>query len=62
MSVGAVFEITPVATEGRTDDRLEQMRDTVEDALQDSFDEHDETLVVQFFARMRTTSMRILTG
>ncbi|MEL5576486.1 conjugative transfer ATPase [Serratia marcescens] len=51
-SVGAVFDITPVATEGRTDDRLEQMRDTVEDALQDSFDEHDENpWVVQFFCQ-----------
>ncbi|MCW9527752.1 conjugative transfer ATPase [Klebsiella grimontii] len=52
VSVGAVFDITPVATEGRTDDRLEQMRDTVEDALQDSFDEHDENpWVVQFFCQ-----------
>ncbi|WMU75056.1 conjugative transfer ATPase [Enterobacter bugandensis] len=52
VSVGAVFEITPVATEGRTDERLEQMRDTVEDALQDSFDEHDENpWVVQFFCQ-----------
>ncbi|CAI0938998.1 conjugative transfer ATPase [Serratia ficaria] len=52
VSVGAVFDITPVATEGRTDDRLEQMRDTVEDALQDSFDEHDENpWIVQFFCQ-----------
>lgn len=52
VSVGAVFDITPVATEGRTDDRLEQMRDTVEDALQDSFDEHDDNpWVVQFFCQ-----------
>ncbi|MGA9619934.1 MAG: conjugative transfer ATPase [Serratia proteamaculans] len=52
VSVGAVFDITPVATEGRTDDRLEQMRDTVEDALQDSFDEHDENpWVAQFFCQ-----------
>ncbi|WP_269934201.1 conjugative transfer ATPase [Serratia liquefaciens] len=52
VSVGAVFDITPVSTEGRTDDRLEQMRDTVEDALQDSFDEHDENpWVVQFFCQ-----------
>ncbi|MEL5597093.1 conjugative transfer ATPase [Serratia ureilytica] len=52
VSVGAVFGITPVATEGRTDNRLEQMRDTVEDALQDSFDEHDENpWVVQFFCQ-----------
>ncbi|HGP0625123.1 TPA: conjugative transfer ATPase [Serratia marcescens] len=52
VSVGAVFDITPVATEGRTDDRLEQMRDTVEDALQDSFDEHDENpWIVQLFCQ-----------
>ncbi|WP_413715430.1 conjugative transfer ATPase [Serratia ureilytica] len=52
VSVGAVFEVTPVATEGRTLERLEQMRDTVEDALQDSFDEHDEhPWVVQFFCQ-----------
>ncbi|MBH3195574.1 conjugative transfer ATPase [Serratia marcescens] len=52
VSVGAVFDIMPVATEGRTDDRLEQMRDTVEDALQDSFDEHDENpWVAQFFCQ-----------
>ncbi|WP_034949217.1 conjugative transfer ATPase [Erwinia oleae] len=52
VSVGAVFEIIPVATEGRTVERLEQMRDTVEDALQDSFDEHDENpWVVQFFCQ-----------
>lgn len=63
VSVGAVFDITPVATEGRTDDRLEQMRDTVEDALQDSFDEHDENPgSCSSFARTRTTSMRTLTG
>lgn len=52
VSVGAVFDITPAATEGRTAERLEQMRDTVEDALQDSFDEHDENpWVVQFFCQ-----------
>ncbi len=51
-SVGAVFDITPVATEGRTLARLEQMRDTVEDALQDSFDEHDDNpWVIQFFCQ-----------
>ena len=41
VSVGAVYEVTPAATEGRTAERLEQIRDTVEDALQDSFDEYD---------------------
>ena len=52
VSVGAVYEVTPVATEGRTTDQLEKMRDTVEDALQDSFDEHDQNpWVVQFFCQ-----------
>lgn len=52
VSVGAVYEVTPVATEGRTTDHLEKMRDTVEDALQDSFDEHDQNpWVVQFFCQ-----------
>lgn len=52
ISVGAIYDVTPVATEGRTDERLEQIRDTVEDALQDSFDEHDENpWVVQFFCQ-----------
>lgn len=52
ISVGAVYDVTPVATEGRTNDRLEQIRDTVEDALQDSFDEYDENpWVVQFFCQ-----------
>lgn len=52
VSVGAVYAITPVATEGRSGARLEQIRDTVEDALQDSFDEYDDNpWVVQFFCQ-----------
>nr|WP_159465755.1 conjugative transfer ATPase [Scandinavium goeteborgense] len=52
VSVGAVYEIIPVATEGRSDDYLETIRDTVEDALQDSFDEYDDNpWVVQFFCQ-----------
>lgn len=52
VSVGAVYEVTLVATEGRTDARLEQIRDTLEDVLQDSFDEHDVSpWVVQFFCQ-----------
>ncbi|HBD1844102.1 TPA: conjugative transfer ATPase [Salmonella enterica] len=52
VSVGAVYEVAPAATEGRTAERLEQIRDTVEDALQDSFDEHDvNPWVVQFFCQ-----------
>ncbi|EJD2666665.1 conjugative transfer ATPase [Escherichia coli] len=52
VSVGAVYEVSPAATEGRTAERLEQIRDTVEDALQDSFDEYDShPWVVQFFCQ-----------
>ncbi|EAB5457962.1 conjugative transfer ATPase [Escherichia coli] len=52
MSVGAVYDVTPAATEGRTEERLEQFRDMVEDALQDSFDEYDtHPWVVQFFCQ-----------
>ena len=40
-SVGAVFEITPRGTEGRTEEFLIDIRDAVVDALQDVFDEHD---------------------
>ena len=41
VSVGAVMDVTPIGTEGRTADYLGQVRDTLQDALQDSFDEHD---------------------
>lgn len=51
-SVGAVFELTPVGTEGRSMAFLEQVRDTVTDALQDAFDEHERApWVVQFFCQ-----------
>lgn len=51
-SVGAVFELTPVGTEGRSTAFLEQVRDTVTDALQDAFDEHERApWVVQFFCQ-----------
>lgn len=51
-SVGAVFELIPVGTEGRSTAFLEQMRDTVTDALQDAFDEHERApWVVQFFCQ-----------
>ncbi|HCL5282832.1 TPA: conjugative transfer ATPase [Salmonella enterica] len=54
-SVGAVFEVVPVGTEGRTGERLEEIRDIVEDALQDSFDERDiHPWVVQFFCQDET--------
>lgn len=51
-SVGALFELQPIGTEGRELDWLMQARDAIEDALQDSFDEHDSTpWVVQFFCQ-----------
>lgn len=40
-SVGAVFEIDPRGTEGRTEEFLLDVRNTIEDAIQDVFDEHD---------------------
>lgn len=55
VSVGAVFEVVPVGTEGRTSERLEEIRDIVEDALQDSFDEWDShPWVIQFFCQDET--------
>lgn len=51
-SVGAVFELTPAGTEGRSTAFLEQARDTVSDALQDAFDEHERApWVAQFFCQ-----------
>lgn len=62
VSVGAVYEVTPAATEGRTAERLEQIRDTVEDALQDSFDEYDtHPGWCSSSVRMKMMWMRILT-
>ncbi|HEI8458908.1 conjugative transfer ATPase [Proteus mirabilis] len=52
VSVGAVFEAIPVGTEGRTETRLEEIRDIVEDAFQDSFEERDShPWVIQFFCQ-----------
>jgi len=51
-SVAAFFELAPIGTEGRDPKRLEQDRDALENALQDSFEELDENpWVVQFFAQ-----------
>lgn len=51
-SVGALFELRPIGTEGRERDWLMQARDAIEDALQDSFTEHDsEPWVAQFFCQ-----------
>ncbi|CAH6334129.1 conjugative transfer ATPase [Pantoea agglomerans] len=52
ISVGAVYELTPVGTEGRPESRLEEIRDVVENALQDSIPELDShQWVVQFFCQ-----------
>lgn len=40
-SVGAVFELTPFGTAGRTQEYLAEVRDSFQEALQDSFDEFD---------------------
>ncbi|MBC8946342.1 conjugative transfer ATPase [Xenorhabdus indica] len=52
VSVGAVYQIEPVATEGRPAKRLIEIRDQLEDAVQDSLDEDDiSPWVVQFFCQ-----------
>lgn len=38
-SVGAVFDVVPIATEGRSYNWLQDRRDMIQDALQDSFEE-----------------------
>ncbi|MBV6791650.1 conjugative transfer ATPase [Xanthomonas euvesicatoria] len=51
-SVAAFFELQPVGTEGREPAWLAQVRDTLENALQDSFDELDDNpWVVQLYAQ-----------
>ncbi|WP_207796465.1 conjugative transfer ATPase [Pseudohalioglobus lutimaris] len=42
-SVGAVFEINPIGTAGRTQEHLASVRDTLEEALADSFEEYDRS-------------------
>ncbi len=41
-SVGAVFELAPIGTAGRTQEYLAGVRDSFQEALQDSFDEFDQ--------------------
>jgi len=51
-SVAAFFDLTPIGTEGRDQDWLDQVRDAVENALQDSFDElEDNPWVVQLYVQ-----------
>jgi len=55
LSVGAVYEVIPVGTEGRPAERLEEIRDVVEDTLQDSLPELDSNQwVVQFYCQDET--------
>lgn len=62
LSVGAVYTVSPVPTEGRTAARLEEIRDQVEDALQDSLEEEDiSPWVVQFFCQDEDDSSLSLT-
>ncbi|MBK0096664.1 conjugative transfer ATPase [Erwinia sp. S63] len=52
VSVGAVYEVIPVGTEGRPGSRLDEIRDVVENALQDSLPELDaHQWVVQFYCQ-----------
>lgn len=54
-SVGAVLEIVQIGTEGRTVNYLKEIRDRVEDALQDSFEELDTyPWIVQFYCQDET--------
>lgn len=54
-SVAAFFELLPIGTEGRDGRWLEQARDALENALQDSFDELEEhPWVVQLYAQDET--------
>jgi conjugative transfer ATPase len=54
-SVAAFFELTPLGTEGRESSWLLQARDTLENVLQDSFDELDDNpWVVQLYAQDET--------
>lgn len=54
-SVAAFYELTPVGTEGREASWLKTVRDALENALQDSFDElEDQPWVVQLYAQDET--------
>lgn len=55
-SVAAFYEVQPIGTEGRDRAWLQQARDAVENALQDSFDELDQhPWVIQFFVQDETS-------
>ncbi|WP_122339470.1 conjugative transfer ATPase [Pseudomonas caricapapayae] len=62
-SVAAFYELSSVGTEGRDEHWLRSVRDALERALQDSFDELDEhPWVVQFYARDDTNWDPFTTG
>ncbi|MGP3790534.1 conjugative transfer ATPase [Pseudomonas sp. B392_1p] len=51
-SVAAFYELLPIGTEGREPEWLLQVRDTLENMLQDSFDElEDNPWIVQLYAQ-----------
>ncbi len=55
-SLAAFFELTPIGTEGRDPEWLRNVRDALENALQNSFDELDTSpWVVQFYAKDETS-------
>ncbi len=55
LSVGVVAEVIPVPTEGRSEEALESVRDTICAALQDSLPEYDHhPWVLQLYARDET--------
>jgi len=55
-SVAAFFELLPVGTEGREPEWLCHVRDALENALQDSFDEHEShPWVIQLYAQDETS-------
>jgi hypothetical protein len=55
VSLAAFFTLTPIGTEGREAQWLRQVRDALENALQDSFDEHDDCpWVIQLYAQDET--------
>lgn len=51
-SVGVVFDLKPIGTEGRSEEYLSRIRGLVKDAIQDSFDELDTyPYVVQYYCQ-----------
>lgn len=54
-SVAAFYELLPIGTEGRESQWLQKVRDALENALQDSFDEEEKNpWVIQLYAQDET--------